>query len=137
MLETIIRKLTDKKPEPSIFVCGDFNFALGRNNFKAVLRRYNAEIFPDMSNRLYAPQSDRKEPIDYILVRANSGHQIECREFDLTLLTKYDDQDAETPTVRPQTSNITDYSATKVESSIKKEAINYVTDSKQPCTDIG
>ena len=137
LLETIIRKLTDQKPEPSIFICGDFNFALGRNHFKAVLRRYNAEIFPDLSNRLYARQSDRKEPLDYILVRTNSGPgQIECRGFDLTLLTK-DDQDTETPNVRPQTNNIPEYSETKVESSIKKEAITEVTDGKQPHTDIG
>jgi hypothetical protein len=137
LLETIIRKLTDQKPEPSIFICGDFNFALGRKNFKGVLRRYNAEIFPDLSNRLYARQSDRKEPIDYVLVRTNSGHQMKCREFDITLLTKGNDQDAETPNVRPQTVNSPEYSETKVESSIKKEATTDVTDSKQPHTYIG
>jgi hypothetical protein len=54
----------------------------------------------------------------------------------LTLLTK-DEQDAETPNVRPQTNNIPEYSETKAEPSIKKEAITDATDSKQPHTYIG
>jgi len=74
LLETITRKL---QPETSIFICGDFNFALGRNNFKEVLRLYNADILPQV--RLSA----RKEPIDYVLVRS-TGSQIESHEFDVT-----------------------------------------------------
>lgn len=135
LLETIVQKLADQQPEPSIFICGDFNFALGRNSFKHVLRKYNAAIFPELSNRLSGCPGDRKEPIDYVLVR-NGDLQIESCEFDVTLLIKDSGQDAEAPKEVLQMIHkieVDEYSnsgVSNLESSVKNEPTSDVTDSK-------
>ena len=127
MLETIIRKLSDQEPEPSIFICGDFNFALGRTKFKQVLRSYGAEIFPEPSNRFSGNHCDRKEPIDFIVIRS-SDIRVESREIDVTLLTKNNDQDPQTPNDISQAINLgveveECLDKRNIESSIKGEPI--------------
>ena len=83
-METLLNKLEAAKlsPEPSIFICGDFNFNVGREACSQFLRRHKVKDFPHLSQR--EPIGGYSyNPLDYILTRGSALSISHCGEYNI------------------------------------------------------
>jgi len=69
--------------EPPLFICGDFNFFLGKEKLRnGILKPNNSSVFPETSDRLKI-NGVAYNSVDYILVRGKNACVLSCREYNI------------------------------------------------------
>ena len=83
-MTTLLNKLeaTKLSPEPSIFICGDFNFNVGQKACSQFLRDNKVTVFPELSQREAIGGYPHK-PLDYILARGSALSISHCGEYNI------------------------------------------------------
>jgi hypothetical protein len=69
-------------PEPSIFICGDFNFNVGREECMKFLASKDVQVFPRLSER-EAVGGHSHNPVCYILTRGPAMSIASCGEHNI------------------------------------------------------
>lgn len=84
-MRALLNKLDTAKlsSEPSIFICGDFNFNVGRESYsQEFLEKHQIHLFPQLGSR-EAVGGSVKAPVDYILTRGPAISISQCYEYNI------------------------------------------------------
>jgi hypothetical protein len=69
--------------EPSLFICGDFNFNVGRESYsQELLEKHQFHLSPQLDFR-EAVGGSVKDPLDYILTRGPAISISQCYEYNI------------------------------------------------------
>jgi hypothetical protein len=84
-VRALLNKLETAKlsSEPSLFICGDFNFNVGRESYsRDFLEKHQIHLFPQLGCR-EAVGGSVKAPVDYILTRGPAISISQCYEYNI------------------------------------------------------